>query len=230
MRAAAATVVEHAPDAVVVVSPHTPRARSAWGVLAHDRIAGDFARFGAPTAVVSLPGSLSRIERLHAAAVHQSVPLNATTTTELDHGALVPLHFLAEAGWSGPTIVIALPWQGRDPAEMGRVIAAAALPERWAVVASGDMSHRLQPGAPAGYDPRAVEFDRAFAAHIAEGRLEAACQVAAALRERAAEDVVDSVAVASAAVGWNSTGYEFLAYEGPFGVGYLEAILHREAR
>jgi AmmeMemoRadiSam system protein A len=46
------------------------------------------------------------------------------------------------------------------------------------------------------------------------------------LREIAAEDVVDSCTVAAAAVDFDARGHRVLHYEGPFGVGYLEAILH----
>jgi AmmeMemoRadiSam system protein A len=87
------------------------------------------------------------------------------------------------------------------------------------------MSHRLIPGAPCGYDPRAAQFDTGFRACLDRGALREACTTDAALRELAAEDVVDSVAVAAAAVDYKSDGHRTLHYEGPFGVGYLEAVL-----
>jgi AmmeMemoRadiSam system protein A len=43
--------------------------------------------------------------------------------------------------------------------------------------------------------------------------------------ELAAEDVVQSTAVAAAAVQYRAQGTRVFAYEAPFGVGYLEAIL-----
>ncbi|HEX4353594.1 MAG TPA: AmmeMemoRadiSam system protein A, partial [Polyangiales bacterium] len=100
---------------------------------------------------------------------------------------------------------------------------------RWVVLASGDMSHRLIPGAPSGYHPLAKEFDRTFKARIDAGDLRGACAIDGDLRQIAAEDVVDSTKVAAAAVGYRSQGHRVYAYERPFGVGYLEAVLFEES-
>jgi AmmeMemoRadiSam system protein A len=100
--------------------------------------------------------------------------------------------------------------------------ALARLPGRTAVIASGDMSHRLRPGAPAGYDPDAERFDQAFVQALREDDWPAA--LGAEPRARAAEDVVDSTAIAMSAAG-SPQQAEVLAYEGPWGVGYAEAVL-----
>jgi AmmeMemoRadiSam system protein A len=114
---------------------------------------------------------------------------------------------------------------------MGQSIARAAeqAGERWVILASGDMSHRLNPNAPSGYHPLAKEFDRTFKARIDAGDLRGACAIDPGLREIAAEDVIESTAVAAGAVGYRSHGHRTYSYEGPFGVGYLEAVLHEEA-
>ena len=53
----------------------------------------------------------------------------------------------------------------------GRSIEA---PQRVLYVASGDLSHRLIPGAPAGFDPRGAQFDRSGGRVLRRGRLGAA--------------------------------------------------------
>jgi MEMO1 family protein len=144
----------------------------------------------------------------------------------------VPLYFVRHAGWDGPTLLIALPYPGTGSEDaMGRAIAAAATAasQRWAILASGDMSHRLIPSAPAGYHPQAKVFDRSFKQRIDAGDLRGACSVDPDLRELAAEDVVDSCTVAAAAVGYDGRGHRTYGYEGPFGVGYLEAVLYEHA-
>jgi MEMO1 family protein len=116
-----------------------------------------------------------------------------------------------------------------DEAEeaMGEAIrtVAEASGKRWAVIASGDMSHRLQPGAPCGFEARAREFDAGFVSRVRAGDYRAACAPDPVLQELAAEDVVDSTLVAASAVGFRSDGHVFLSYEGPFGVGYCESLL-----
>jgi aromatic ring-opening dioxygenase LigB subunit len=128
--------------------------------------------------------------------------------------------------------LVALPQPGtRSEERMGQALARAAeqAGERWIILASGDMSHRLNQNAPAGYHPLAKEFDRSFKARIDAGDLRGACAIDPGLREIAAEDVIDSCAVAAGAVGFRSEGHRTYAYEGPFGVGYMEAVLHEDA-
>jgi aromatic ring-opening dioxygenase LigB subunit len=232
MEAVAARVAVYRPDCLVVISPHAPRDPVRWGLVAGERVAGSFARFGCAGAALELAGAPAAARAVAGEAARRGLACVSRHGDDLDHGSMVPLWFLARAGWDGPTLVLALPGDeeaGDEPA-MGEALRAAAdaRRERWAVVASGDMSHRLAPGAPAGFHPRASEFDRAFVAAVAAGDYRAACSPDPLLRELAAEDVVASTRVAAAAAGFASDGHELVSYEGPFGVGYLEAVLHAD--
>ena len=228
LRAAAGTVVASRPDAVVVLSPHSPRRHGAYGVWRTPALEGSFAAFGSPGVGVRLPVDEPLVEALGAEASEAGVPMWELLGGELDHGALVPLWFLVEAGWKGPTVVMALSDPGAPGrSALGRAIATAAVRagRRVAVVASGDMSHRLQPGAPGGYDPRAARFDREFIERLRTGDIDGAVHLDPALRELAGEDVVDSTAIAAAALPPDASAPEVLSYEGPFGVGYGVAVL-----
>lgn len=210
MREVASRIVRSAPDRLVLLSPHSPRRQhgfSAWSGPHR----GDLAAFGAADLAVQLPD---------APEVAASLGLPPVQGGPLDHGAMVPLAFLWAAGWRGPTAILALPWDGQDGEAVGRAL--AKLPGRSAVLASGDGSHRLIPGAPAGFHRRAHEFDAAFAAGLARDDWSAA--LAAEPRELAAEDVIETTRVAMAAAE-QPCHAELLSYEGPFGVGYTEAVL-----
>ncbi len=226
MTKAASALVAEPLDALVVISPHTPRRRTGWGVVTGDRLTGDMSRFGAPQARIDLPIATGAVSSTKRAAADQGLSLTGISLPSLDHGAYVPMHFVFEAGWRGPVLLLNLPWDGGH-AEMGRALRAASTGQRWGILASGDMSHKLIHGAPAGFDPRAAEFDRVFSDALRRGDLRAASDVDAELRELAAEDAVDSLAVAAAAVDYDNAGHQFFSYEGPFGVGYCEAVLHR---
>jgi AmmeMemoRadiSam system protein A len=222
-------LVAHAPDVIAIISPHTPRDRLRFGIVEDDTLSGDFGQFGAAELEMRLPGAPEAAAMLRETASARGLQTCSPRGRGLDHGALVPLHFVQAAGWNGPTLLLALPFPDTgSEAEMGRAIAdaAARLGQRWCVLASGDMSHRLTQDAPAGYHPSAQEFDDRFCELIASGELERASAIDASLRELAAEDVVDSCTVAAAAVDFDASGHRVLSYEGPFGVGYLEAVLH----
>jgi MEMO1 family protein len=233
MRACAGRVLAAQPDTVVVISPHAPRRPRAFGVWENAQLRGSFARFGAPDAVVGLPNDHDLAAAIAREAEAMGLPTWPIQQGELDHGATVPLWYLCDAGWRGPTVVIGLNYPGEGGLEkLGLAIAGAARKSqrRVALVASGDMSHRLKPGAPSGFHPQATDFDRAFIDRLRASDYRGILRLDAELQELAAEDVVDSTVIALAAVDWNSTGAEVLSYEGPFGVGYGVAVLYEAAR
>ena len=94
-------------------------------------------------------------------------------------------------------------------------------------VASSDLSHRLLPGAPAGFDARGAEFDRQIADTFAAGDWRGHAQsIDPALAEAAGECGYRSLAVlsgvvAAAQAAGAHTQNQLYSYEGPFGVGYL---------
>ena len=179
---------------------------------------------------VDLPSDESFARTIAEEARSRGVQVWRLRDTDLDHGATVPLWHLANAGWRGPTVLIGLNYPGEPGlTELGEAIAAAArrAGRRVAVVASGDMSHCLQPGAPAEFHPRAKEFDGKFIECLRAGDYRQLTRLDHELQELAAEDAVDSTIVAASAVNWSAHGREVLSYEGPFGVGYGVAILHQ---
>jgi aromatic ring-opening dioxygenase LigB subunit len=212
----------------VVVSPHTPRRRS-FGVSTGTTLAGDLGQFGADAGFV-LPGAADLADAIAAAAARRGLPVHRFEADDADHGATVPLVFVQRAGWRGPTVLLSLPHPSDDAGcrRLGEAVAAAAGGARIAFLASGDMSHRLRPGAPAGHDPHAPRFDAEVVAAVAAGDAARLAAIDPELRERAAEDVIESLLVAEGAAGGAVAGRRVLSYEGPYGVGYLIAMLVEE--
>jgi len=223
-RELAEALIAEEPARLILVSPHAPRAESGFGIWSGPRLRGDLGSFGMPTVHVDLPTDPALGAELEKLASTWEIPPGP-----LDHGAVVPLCFLVAAGWSGPTTVVGLPWQSSvaELTAFGRSLGdAARVPSgRTALIASGDLSHRVLPGAPAGYDPKGVEFDRRFVDLLRDGRAEEALALSGGLRRAAAEDVVDATCVVLAALGGQIPGARVLSYEHPFGVGYLVAAL-----
>lgn len=224
----AGDVVAGKPDAIVLISPHSPRRFGEFGIWIHSKLAGDMGQFGRSDVAIELPSSGPFVSALATQMSQAGLESWSIKMSLLDHGAFVPLYFLHRSGWRGPTVVIGLNYPGEGGLrKLGECICSTAvqLGSRTAIVASGDMSHRLKPGAPAGYDPRAEEFDAEFVRLVGRGDYAALEQIDSTLRERAAEDVVDSTLIAAHATGMDAHGHEVLSYEGPFGVGYCVAKL-----
>lgn len=239
MQETARALVAHEPAVIVLISPHAPRRPRSIGITFDATLSGDFARFGHAQVALELPGAPAAAELIAGKARAQGVETHALAGRSLDHGSMVPLFFVHEAGYRGALVVMSLPYPGidfysrEDPAALtieaalGHALheAASESAQRWAILASGDMSHRLTRDAPAGFAPRAREFDRSFTRALRHGDLRGAIDADPELMELAAEDVVQSTAVAAAAVQYRAQGTRVFAYEAPFGVGYLEALL-----
>jgi len=226
-------LLESAPERLVLISPHSPRRAESLGIWDGARLGGDLAAFGAPETHVDLPADIDLADGLREACRSQRLRSWWIPSQRLDHGAAVPLWFLQEAGWSGPTTILSLPalthegdvdlrLASRYGAALGEVASGSGRP--CALVASGDMTHRALPGAPAGYERKAVEFDQVFEELVRRGRLDRLCKISPELRQLAAEDSTESAVVAAAAHHYRCRGQHVLSYEHPFGVGYLVSV------
>src|SRR6185312_4246999 len=76
MREVAERVAAHAPDVLVVVSPHAARDSNHWSVSTCAAMRGSFARFGAAHVHVSLPGAPQAAARLVRNAQELAVQLS----------------------------------------------------------------------------------------------------------------------------------------------------------
>lgn len=231
---AAALLDAFNPDTIVLMSPHAPPLPDAFVVDGAVRFTGTLAQFGAPEAGHSTLGDPDLATAILVQLKARGIPARSRHTVpsqspgELDHGALVPLHFLDPAGrW--PLVLLSLCWlDSATHHEAGRAVAAAAasLGRRVAFVASGDCSHRLTPNAPAGYDPRGAEFDRQLVELLSHSDFEGLARMEPSLVEAAGECGLRSFITLGGATEPGQA--RVLAYEGPWGVGYLTAVVNEE--
>lgn len=234
MRRAAQKVTAQDPDLILIVSPHTPRWEDGFGIVP-SAPSGDFGRFGEPSIRVSAPTDVSLCASIREHANKVGLPCRDVNVQTLDHGSAVPLFFIQETRWRKNVIICTIPYpsQIQSCVHFGASIASLMSEKgvRWSLVASGDMSHALSKDAPCGFHPSGERFDAHFVDAIAHGDYEKALYGEACLRREAAEDVVDSVAVAFGALSHagqtdgRRPPCEIYSYEGPFGVGYTTAHL-----
>jgi AmmeMemoRadiSam system protein B len=217
-------------ETVVLVSPHAPLERSAFVAYGGTRLRGDFANFRAPQAIVQAPVDEELLDAIREAAAEERYHVKALDPQEVDHGTAVPLYFLLRNGWSGRVVALGYSFlPDEDHVRFGECVrrAVEATKRPAAFVASGDLSHRLKPGAPAGFDPEARRFDEQVVAAFrvnAPGRIP---RIDQGLRRLAGECGYRSILVALGAASGVETECEVLSYEAPFGVGYLVAQLSR---
>ena len=227
-------LIDTNPEAVVVISPHSPLDPRAFTARAGEVLRGDFRDFNAAGVRLTFANDLELLGAIKRAAASETVELRELAHDHpLDHGAMVPLYYLHEAGWAGPVVVIGFTLQPNDKhLAFGRAIeqAARSINRRVALVASGDLSHRLIVGGPYEYEPTAHLFDEQVVESIAAGEPDGIINIDPDLRNRAGECGYRSIVIALGSVGERPRDYQVLSYEGPFGVGYMVAVLVDENR
>lgn len=234
--AAQRALADFAPQTIVLMSPHAPASYDAFIVDVSERLSGTLEQFG-DRQLYEWPGDpeLARtlVERIGAA----DIPVVGRDADErlrpgwLDHASIVPLSFLELTG-AARIVVLSLSY--RDYAEhrrVGQIVrdCAEVVGRRVAFLASGDMSHRLKPGAAAGYSPRGAELDAAIVDLVGSGRLSELMALDPDLVEAGGECGLRSFITLGGFCGRDPVPTRVLAYEGPWGVGYLTALVGREA-
>ncbi len=230
MAEAADALARFDPDTLVVMSPHSPGVRDAFVIDTAERYQGDLGRFGAPGTTVEYTGdtafATSLIASLEGAGIstidRRTVPRLGSGL--LDHGVVVPMSFLDAAGRRP---IVNLSPSGLDMSahrSVGRMVTrvAATLDRRIAFVASGDLSHRLSPDAPAGFAPGAERFDELVVELVVNGDLDGLASIDETLADLAGECGLRSFVTLSGAL--DDVRTRVLAYEAPWGVGYLTAL------
>ncbi|NLY54593.1 MAG: AmmeMemoRadiSam system protein A [Firmicutes bacterium] len=236
MQQAAAAMVDLKPETIILIGSHGPIFSDSFSLEVGPNLSGSFASFGAAGECITVTCDQSLLTAVLSVAEQKQLPLAGLTDRlkrrmnlplSLDHGALVPLWYLRQAG-SGdlpPLVIInvaGLPLE--EHYALGVAIQAAVQEQgkRVGIIASGDLSHRLSPVAPAGYHPEAHLFDEAVTEIFASqspwdlARLEELGQVAG---ECGLRPLVVFLGCFEGLAGESKV----LSYEAPWGVGYLVA-------
>lgn len=229
LRAAAAEVARWNPDVLLVASPHSPLYGDYFHIAPGSGASGSMAAFGAPQVRIDVQYDaplrdeiVRRAERagLRAGTLGQRDP-------QLDHGVLIPLRFLREAGVTCPIVRMGLSgFPALDHYRLGQCVAEAvnALGRRAAFVASGDLSHKRKADGPYGFAPEGPVFDEAVTSAMASGNFLDFLTLDPSLCARAAECGLRAFQILAGALDGLSVQPRLLSHEGPFGVGYAVAL------
>lgn len=225
-------IAELQPDDIIIITPHGPVFRDAMALYYEDRISGDMGDFRAPQVSLLYDIDKPMVMGIADAAAQRDVATVLLDSRQMrrygirpmmDHGALVPLYFVDKRYHAPHLVHITYGFLSYDEIyAFGKAIQRAVedSPKDVVIIASGDLSHRLTPDAPNGYNPRGLEFDQKLLELVRAGDVEGIMNMDKALVEAAGECGMRSIIAMLGVL----DGYEFsadvLSHEGPFGVGY----------
>lgn len=232
MRELTERLISSGAETLVLISPHAPLEARAFVAYQGDTLKGSFANFRAPETEIEVALDKELLSAITVVAMRQGYKIVPISGHELDHGTTVPLYFFQRKGWRGKVVSLGYTFlSNQDHIRFGTCIRTAAdlQVKPVALVASGDLSHRLKVNAPAGYHEDAHLFDDEVVSAINASEPDRIVDIDSNLRSRAGECGYRSMLVAIGASADLPRNCEVLSYEAPFGVGYMVAQLLSEA-
>jgi len=212
------------PEILLVLSPHAPFGDGLMFVEAL-RFEGGLQKFGVGGTLFEASGDRDASRDL-VDFLKSSIPVPrwGTGTFQLDHASVVPLTWFHNAWGELPPLVLANPigLGLRAAFSLGKHLSEFRDSRKWALLASGDLSHRVTPEAPAGYHPDGSRFDALVMDSIRHNDAQALLDLDPAFVDRAGECGLRSVLALLGLAGKDPI--TVLSYEAPFGVGYATAL------
>jgi aromatic ring-opening dioxygenase LigB subunit len=224
------------PQTVIIISPHGPLFRDAVGISVHPRLRGSLAAFGAPDVSVGFETDVLLTQHIQQEAERLGVNLVELNdelakanrfSQQLDYGAVVPLYYLHKAGFKGQIVHLTVGLLSYEEMyTFGKAVQMAvdASGKKTAIIASGDLSHRLTQDAPAGYNPSGAKFDEQIVQALTRMDVKALLTMDHGFIEEAGECGLRPVFFLMGVLGGLDARSSVLSYEGPFGVGYAVAL------
>ena len=216
------------PETILVISPHGASLPNAMGIVTARSSSGNLRNWGTSGPDYHFDNDLSMVSAIEKQADAAGIPIQSIGKTgyDIDHGVLAPMYYLFNAVKSIPLVPLTFCWLPLSAHfAFGQAINRAAIEtgKRVAIIASGDLSHRLLPGAPAGFDPQGKVFDERLVDALSCLDTQAVLNLDEDLIEHAGECGLRSIVILLGALQGLSVTPQILSYEGPFGVGYLVA-------
>jgi len=226
-------LAQQKPETILVISPHGVSYPGAMGIVTAKSSTGNLRNWGVPGPDYYFDNDLSLVSAIEKETDAAGIPIQSIGETgyDIDHGVLAPMYYLIRAVKGIPMVPLTFCWLPLSTHfAFGQAInrAATETGKRVALIASGDLSHRLIPSAPAGYDPQGKVFDEKLVDALSRLDTNAVLNLDEDLIEHAGECGLRSIVILLGALQWLTVTPHILSYEGPYGVGYLVASFEVE--
>ena len=218
-------IAELEPETIIISSPHTTCYSDYFHISPGAKASGSFAMFGAPDTKFEEEYDEEFVNELESLAQEKNI--RAGTEGEqnpsLDHGTMVPLYFIRQKynsfkivriGISGLPLV--------DHYKVGELIKEITnkLNRKVVYVASGDLSHKLQPDGPYGFDPNGPIYDEKIMDVCGKANFKELFDFPDSLLEKASECGHPSFTMMAGALDGIDVETTKLSHEDVTGVGY----------
>lgn len=152
------------PETIIITSPHSIMYSDYFHISPGDFATGDFANFGAPKLKFIEEYDKTLVKEIEKICRRENFPAGTMgeRDRDLDHGTMVPLWFIRQKLRKYKIVRIGLSGLPlKEHYRLGQIIQQAVdmTGRNVVVVASGDLSHKLQEYGPYGYAPEGPVYD-----------------------------------------------------------------------
>lgn len=215
------------PDTVIIISPHGKTLQDSVNINLYPEYEGTFEEFGDFSTKLAFKSDSSSIQEIRTEyEVHEKKLIVLTSNPKIDYGISIPLYFLMQHMKHVPIIPITpcgmdLKTHHKVGRHLKRVLSKTD--KRFAIIASGEFSHRLTKDAPGGFSERAEEFDKSIINLIKKHDTRSILHFDTNLSEEASECCLKVISIALGLMMGIKYSVKILSYEFPYGVGYFSA-------
>jgi aromatic ring-opening dioxygenase LigB subunit len=212
-------------DLILIISPHTPKIENGFGFNIAPKFNISFKDFGDFAHHPKVNGDLNFAHELKD-NLKKKINLKLTSQTDLDYGSAIPLFMLEGAVKNAK--IISLPHSSlslMDHFNFGKILQSPLIDanKNIAIIASGDLSHRLKRSAPGGYSPKGAKFDNKMIEYLNSPKT--AMENIAKFEDKFISDVMEcglkSIALLLGLLDGLNYEPQMLAYQTELGIGYL---------
>lgn len=225
MRELAQAIADKEVDTIAVISPHGSVFMDFMSANLAEKLSGDFSDFGSDLKM-EFRNDTELAIYIKNLSDSNNLPLQ-TVSESLDHGTMVPLYFLTEQLPKAKVCQLSFSYLDYGKHfSFGEIIyeAVQSTEKKIALIASGDLSHKLTPNAPSGYSPQGEKFDELLISSLEKNDVGKILDMDSELIEDAGECGLRSIIILLGALSHTNYHFKKLSYEGPFGVGYLVGL------
>ncbi len=223
--AVAAEIAGIRPETIIITSPHAVMYADYFHISPGEKASGDFGRFQAPDVRFRETYDTELVQAISDLAEEKGFPAGTLGERDrhLDHGTMVPLYFteqkytgfrLVRTGLSGLPLA--------DHYAFGQIIREAVerTGRKAVLIASGDLSHKLQTYGPYGFAAEGPEYDRRIMDAAGRAAFGEMLAFEESFCEKAAECGHRSFVIMAGALDGTRTEARVYSHEDVTGVGY----------
>ena len=213
------------PETIVITSPHSIMYADYFHLSPGSSASGSFAAFRAPSVSFDEHYDEELVSEICRLADEEEFPAGTLGERDasLDHGTMVPLWFIRNKYKEGKIVRIGLSGLPLiDHYRLGQLIRQAAenTGRRVVMIASGDLSHKLQEYGPYGYVPEGPEYDERIMDVMGRAAFGELFDFDESFCDRAAECGHRSFVIMAGAFDGTAVTAERLSHQDVTGVGY----------